>query len=365
MPFAAEPVFSHGRCTSPRTAVLLCNLGTPDGATPAAVRQYLKAFLGDRRVVEVPRVIWWPLLHLFILRVRPKASAAKYAKIWTPAGSPLKVWSEKQATLLEGYLGERGHHVMVRAAMRYGNPSIPDVLDAMKVQGIARVLVLPLFPQYSATTTACFSDAVHAWSKRIRNLPEFRFVNRFHDDPGYIAALAKKVKAHWASHGQPEKMVLSFHGLPQRNLTLGDAYHCECMKTARLLGGQLGLAAEQLKVTFQSRLGRAQWLQPYTEPTLIALAQQGIKRVDVMCPGFTSDCLETLEEIAMEARAAFLQAGGQEFNYISCLNDQHEWMCALTDLATRHLQGWDTTTLPHKAQLLQQRERALAQGARD
>jgi len=363
MSFATEPAYVHGQAARPDTAILLCNLGTPDEPTTSAVRRYLKQFLGDPRVVEIPRAVWWLILNLVILPTRPRASAAKYATVWTAEGSPLKVWSEKQSRMLEGYLGERGHRVMVRPAMTYGIPAIPTVLDEMKAAGITRVLVLPLFPQYSATTTACFSDAVFGWSRRIRSLPEFRFVNRYHDDPGYIAALAKKVRDHWARSGKPEKLVLSFHGVPKRTLTLGDAYHCECMKTARLLRERLGLDATQVMVTFQSRLGKAEWLQPYTEPSLVALAQQGVKRVDVMCPGFTSDCLETLEEISMEAREAFLHAGGSEFNYIDCLNDQHEWMVALTAIAQRHLQGWDTTAPPDAATLAVQREHALTMGA--
>jgi ferrochelatase len=252
---------------------------------------------------------------------------------------------------------------MVRPAMTYGIPAIPAVLDEMKAAGIARVLVLPLFPQYSATTTACFSDAVHGWAKRIRSLPEFRYVNRYHDDPGYIAALAKKVRDHWAGVGKPEKLVLSFHGVPKRTLTLGDPYHCECLKTARLLREKLGLVQDQVVVTFQSRFGKAEWLQPYTEPTLVALAQQGVKRVDVMCPGFTSDCLETLEEINQEAREAFLQAGGTQFHYIDCLNDQHEWIAALAGIAIQHMGGWPTQGPADEPALEASRQRALARGA--
>ena len=228
---------------------------------------------------------------------------------------------------------------------------------------MTRVLILPLYPQYSATTTASVNDAVHQWAQRVRTAPELRFVNRYHDDPGYIGALAKRITDHWQSSGRPEKLVLSFHGVPKRTLTLGDPYHCECLKTARLLGEKLGLKADELMVTFQSRLGRAEWLQPYTEPTLVALAQQGVKRVDVLCPGFTSDCLETLEEIDQEARAAFLQAGGAEFHHLPCLNDQHEWIAALAALAIRHLQGWPTTVPADPDTLEAQRERALARGA--
>ena len=361
MSFAPEPAYAHGSPT--RTAVLLCNLGTPDAPTAPAVRRYLAEFLRDRRVVEIPRALWLLILHGVILRVRPAKSARKYASIWTPEGSPLKVWTEKQATLLGGYLGERGHAVTVRYAMRYGSTSIASVLDELKAQGATRVLILPLYPQYSATTTASVNDAVHAWAQTVRTPPELRFVNRYHDDAGYIAALAKRTTDHWMAHGRPERFVLSFHGVPQRTLQLGDPYHCECLKTARLLGEALGLAKGQLLVTFQSRLGRAEWLRPYTEPTLVALAQRGVKRVDVMCPGFTSDCLETLEEIDMEARAAFLAAGGTEFHYVPCLNDRHEWIAALAAVAAQHLQGWPTRIAPDTAVLEAQRERAVAAGA--
>jgi ferrochelatase len=338
MAFQVEPKLAAGR--PERTAVLLCNLGTPDAPTPAAVRRYLAEFLGDRRVVEIPRLLWLAILYGVILPTRPAKSAKKYASIWTPEGSPLRLWTDKQALLLRGYLGERGHPVLVRAAMRYGEPAIAQVLDELKAEGATRILVLPLYPQYSATTTASIVDAVCAWAGRIRALPELRFVNRYHDDPGYIQALAARIRDAWATRGRPDKLVLSFHGIPQRAIALGDPYQSECETTARLLVEALQLDANQVVVTFQSRLGRAAWLQPYTEPTLIALAKQGVKRVDVACPGFTSDCLETLEEIDQEARAAFLSAGGQEFNYIPCLNDRHDWIAALSAIAIRHLQGW-------------------------
>ncbi len=363
MPFQPEPTFSHGQAA--RTAIVLCNLGTPDEPTAPALRRYLGEFLGDHRVVEIPKPIWWLILHGIILRVRPKKSAEKYASIWSPEGSPLKVWTEKQATLLRGYLGERGHQVTVRYAMRYGNPSIPSVLDELKKEGMTRVLILSAYPQYSGTTTASVFDAVAQWGLKSRHLPEFRFVNRYHDDPGYIEALAKRVRAHWMHHGQAEQLVMSFHGVPERTLDLGDPYHCECHKTARLLGDRLGLTKDRYKVTFQSRFGKAKWLEPYTEPTLIALGQQGVKRVDVICPGFTSDCLETLEEISMEAREAFLHAGGEDFHYIECLNDSPDWIRALADLSERHLQGWPTKQADDPMELKHSRERALALGAKD
>lgn len=361
MRFAPEPPRQHGTPTT--TAVVLVNLGTPDAPTPVALRRYLAQFLSDPRVVEIPRVIWWPILHGFILRVRPARSAKKYESIWTPEGSPLQVWSAKQATLLRGYLGERGHPVEVRHAMRYGNPSIAAVLDELKAAGATRILVLPMYPQYAGPTTASAADAVGAWAARVRHLPELRFVNRYHDDAGYIGALARRVQDHWQVHGRSERLVLSFHGVPKRTLLLGDPYHCECQKTARLLGERLGLGAAELVVTFQSRFGKAEWLQPYTEPTLIELARQGVKNVAVMCPGFSADCLETLEEIDQEARAAFVGAGGTAFHYIACLNDSHPWIAALADLAIRHMAGWPTQARPDPAELAASRQRAVAAGA--
>ena len=363
MPFQTEPAFKHGQ--APRTAIVLANLGTPDEPTAPALRRYLAEFLGDPRVVEIPRAVWMLILHGIILRTRPAKSAAKYASIWTPEGSPLKVWTEKQATLLRGYLGERGHQVTVRYAMRYGNPSIPSVLDELKAQGVTRMLVLSAYPQYSGTTTASVIDAVSTWSQKIRHIPELRFVNRYHDDLGYIDALHRKIRAHWMHHGQGDHLVMSFHGVPERTLHLGDPYHCECLKTARMLAEKLGLAKDDYTVTFQSRFGKAKWLEPYTEPTLVALAQKGLKSVDVVCPGFTSDCLETLEEIRMEAQEAFKHAGGQRFEYIECLNDSPDWIRALADLSERHLQGWGTKQADDPMQLAASRERALAQGAKD
>jgi ferrochelatase len=344
-----------------RTAILLCNLGSPDAPTPAAVRRYLAEFLGDPRVVEIPKLLWWPILHGIVLRVRPSKSAARYASIWTPEGSPLKVWTDKQAKLLRGYLGQRGHRVTVKVAMRYGQPAIPAVLDELCAAGAERVLVLPLYPQYCAATTATVFDQVGVWARRCRALPGLRFVNQYHDDAGYIEALVKRVNDHWMAHGEPERLVLSFHGVPKRTVALGDPYHAQCQATARLLGERLRLKPAQILVTFQSRFGKAEWLQPYTEPTLVGLARQGVKRVDVMCPGFSADCLETLEEIGQEARDAFLAAGGAEFHYIPCLNDRHEWIAALSDLAIRHLQGWPPER--DEAEERRARDRAIDMGA--
>lgn len=360
--FSPEPAYAHGAPT--RTAVLLCNLGTPDAPTPAALRRYLGQFLADHRVVEIPKPLWWLILHGVILRTRPAKSAAKYRSIWTPEGSPLAVWTEKQAKLLLGWLGEAGAPVLVRHAMRYGNPSIASQLDTLKLEGATRILILPLYPQYSATTTASVFDAVYTWAARTRAVPELRFVNHYHDHPGYIDALAKKVLAHWQQHGQGEQLLMSFHGVPERTLHLGDPYHCEARKTARLLGERLGLNDTQMRVTFQSRFGKAKWLQPYTEPTLIELARAGVRRVDVICPGFTSDCLETLEEINQEAREAFLRAGGEQFHYIECLNDSPAWITALSDIAQQHLAGWPLQSA-NPGLREASRERAQTCGARN
>ena len=363
MSFRPEPAHRHGQRA--RTAVLMVNLGTPDAPTAPALRRYLAEFLSDTRVVEIPKALWWLILHGIILRTRPAKSAAKYASIWTPEGSPLAVWTRRQTEAVASRLQERGHDVLVRHAMRYGNPSLPSVLDALRSEGAEQVLVVPLYPQYAAATTASISDKVLQWVSRARRVPELRFVAQYHDDPGYIDALAQRLQAHWSEHGRGDKLVLSFHGVPERSLHLGDPYHCQCHKTARLLAQRLGLDTNAVAVTFQSRFGKAKWLQPYTEPTLKALAQSGVKRVDVMCPGFVGDCLETLEEIAQEAREAFLHAGGETFSYVPCLNDSAAWIDALTALTERHLSGWDTRTPADPAQLQGTRDRALAMGSPD
>jgi ferrochelatase len=326
------------------------------------LRRYLAEFLSDPRVVEIPRLLWLAILHGIILRVRPAKSAHKYASIWTPDGSPLKVWTERQAQALQTHM--RDTTVQVRYAMRYGSPAIPAVLEELKTQGVTRVLVLPAYPQYSGTTTASVFDAVYSWGLRTRKLPEMRFVNHYHDHPGYIQALAQKIQAHWDAHGRAEQLVMSFHGVPERTLHLGDPYHCECLKTARLLGEALQLRKEDYKVCFQSRFGKAKWLEPYTEPTVRELAQTGTKSIDVVCPGFVSDCLETLEEIAMEVKAAFLEEGGERFHYIECLNDSPLWIEGLQAIAQSHMGGWPTSDQA-ASERTASRQAALALGAKD
>lgn len=361
--YLTEPPHRHD-APSP-LGILLINLGTPEAPTPKSVRTYLKQFLSDPRVVEIPRLVWWPILNGIILNTRPTKSAAKYASIWTPQGSPLRYHTEQQALLLKGYLGERGLQAEIRWAMRYGAPEVGRVLSEMKAKGVQRILVLPLYPQYAASTTATALDMVFDWFRQIRNQPELRTIRNFHDHPGYLRALEASVRQHWRQHGLPDaatRLVISFHGLPRRNLDLGDPYFCECQKTGRLLAERLQLSPTQYHICFQSRFGKAEWLQPYTSATLESLAHAGVRRVDVICPGFVADCLETLEEIAMEGKADFLKAGGQEYHYIPALNEHPSWIEALADLVQTHLSGWPSSS-PDPATRVETANRARALGA--
>ncbi len=365
MAYSPEPSYAHG--TIPKIGILLINLGTPEAPTAAALRPYLKEFLSDSRVIEIPRFVWWPILNLIILNTRPKKSAEKYAQIWTQDGSPLLVHTQNQAKLLQGYLGERTRTpIVVDYAMRYGSPSVESVLEKLKSQGCDRILVIPLYPQYAASSTASALDAVYASLGKMRNLPALRVIKHYHDDSGYIAALAQSINDYWMQNGRPDKLVMSFHGVPRFSLDKGDPYHCECQKTGRLLAEQLGLQPEQYMLTFQSRFGRAEWLKPYTQATLEDLGRNGTQRVDVVCPGFVADCLETLEEIAMECRSAFLTSGGKEFHYIPCLNERPDWIRALTDITLDNLSGWLVNDPAQGKQNAEQsRTRALGLGAKN
>ena len=390
MAYHTEPAYRHG--TPSRTGILLINLGTPDAPTAAAVKTYLREFLGDPRVVEIPRALWWAILNGIILNTRPKKSAEKYAQIWTKEGSPLLVHTQRQAKLLRGYLGESlkpalaptlshgasplpnplphtGEGAMVKDivlieyAMCYGNPSVASALEKLRQQNCGRILILPLYPQYAASSTASAMDAVFNALRKMRNMPEIRSVRSFHDHPGYIAALAQNVRDDWMQNGRPDVLVMSFHGVPRHTLDKGDPYHCECQKTGRLLAEALELKPDQYRISFQSRFGRAEWIKPYTAATLEELGKQGVGRVDAICPGFVGDCLETLEEIAMEGKASFLGAGGREFHYIPCLNERDDWIRALSHIVSENLQGWIATE--EKEACAASRNRALAMGAKD
>jgi ferrochelatase len=328
----------HPDIPAPRIGVLLINLGTPDAPEPAAVRRYLAEFLSDRRVIEIPPIAWQPILHGIILRTRPKKSAHAYKEIWTEHGSPLAAITRRKAEALQERLGDS---IVVRHAMRYGNPGIGAVLQAMKAQGCERILLAPLYPQYCAATTATANDRAFEVLAGMRWQPAIRTLPPYHDDPAYIGALKASLERQLAALDfQPELLLLSFHGMPRRTLELGDPYHCHCQKTARLLAEQLPLPAD---IAFQSRFGRAQWLEPATDAVLAAYPGQGIKRVAVAAPGFSADCLETLEELGIRGRETFLGAGGEHFALLECLNDSGEGMDLLDALVRRELAGW----LPH------------------
>ncbi|WP_137719397.1 ferrochelatase [Methylobacillus flagellatus] len=365
--YAKEPAYHHGQL--PRVGILLLNLGTPDAPTAAALRPYLKQFLSDRRVVEIPRAIWWFILNGIILPLRPRKSAEKYAQVWTEEGSPLLVYATRQTEQLRSLLASKvSTPVSVALGMSYGNPSVASAMDKLRAEGCDRILVMPLYPQYAASSTASALDAVWRLLLRTRNVPAIRSLRHYHDHPAYITALADSVREYWSMHGRPDKLVMSFHGVPRRSLDLGDPYHCECHKTGRLLAEALGLEKDQYMVCFQSRFGKAEWLKPYLAATLESLGKQKLGRVDVICPGFSSDCLETLEEIAMEGKATFLQNGGGSFHYIPALNVRTGWMEALIQIVLGELHGWvsadaDPAMAHHEAQLSRLRAKAL--GASD
>ncbi len=321
--------------------MLMVNLGTPDSPSVSDVRRYLAEFLSDPRVVEVPRLLWAMILHGVILRIRPPRSAKAYREVWTEQGSPLLDISRRQAAALQQALdGHSPGPVKVELAMRYGTPSIADGLRRLRDENVRRVLVLPMYPQYSATTTASVFDAVTAELRTWRWVPEMRFVNQYHDDGGYVDALAASVRGYWEAHGEPDKLLFSFHGIPKDYFLGGDPYYCQCQKTARLTAERLGLADDRWLLTFQSRVGNKEWLKPYTDHQLQAWGEAGVGKVHVICPGFSADCLETLEEIAVENRDYFLQAGGKEYRYIPALNDQPDHVAALAQLVECHLSGW-------------------------
>ena len=363
--YTAKSRFRHA--DPPALGVLITNLGTPDAPETGALRRYLGEFLADPRVVEAPRWLWRIILHGIILRIRPRQSAQAYRAIWSDEGSPLLVISQRQARGIAQRLQQKlPGPVHVSLGMRYGRPAIRDALRELRERGAERILVLPLYPQYSGATGGSTFDALGEELRQWRRVPDLRLISHYHDDPGYIAALAASIRDYWQQHGRGERLLFSFHGVPKRYLDNGDPYHCECHKTARLTAEALGLEQDQWLVTFQSRFGREPWLQPYTDETVTALGRQGLGRLDVACPGFSADCLETLEEIAIQNAEFFTGAGGGELRYIPALNDRDDHLDALVALIRRHLQGWpeaepgyDKTTIQHERQAGAERARAM------
>lgn len=339
MKYTGSEQFSHDQ--APTIGVLITNLGTPAAPEKAALRPYLKQFLSDPRVVEVPRVLWWLILNGIILNIRPAKSAAAYRTVWTDKGSPLLFHTRDQATALQENLSAQlGEPVLVDFAMRYGQPSVDSAVQSMLDRGVRKLLVLPLYPQYSGPTGGSTFDAIAADFSRRRWLPDFRFVAQYHDYPAYIDAMANKIRQHWQAHGRADKLIFSYHGTPRSYLDRGDPYHCQCQKTSRLVAAALNLTEEEHQTCFQSRFGREEWLKPYTDETLKSLPTQGVKSVQVVCPGFSADCLETIEEIGEENRDYFLEAGGESFQYIPCLNADPGHIEALAGLVKDNIQGW-------------------------
>ncbi len=330
--------FNHA--TAFKTGILLVNLGTPEAPTTSAVRRYLNEFLSDPRVVDKPRWLWWLILHGIILRIRPHKAAHAYQQVWTEQGSPLLTISLQQANKLQVFFDSKQNNVSVALGMRYGKPSIKQALDSLKQDNVNKIIILPLYPQYSATTTASIFDAVAKALESWRFLPNIEFINHYHDKPQYIKTLADSIRTTWQQQAQPEKLLLSFHGLPKAYLAAGDPYFCECQKTARLLVEELELNQQQWAISFQSRMGVEQWLTPYTDKTLLQWAQQGIKNVHVVCPGFSADCLETLEEINMQNRKIFMDAGGENYHYIAALNDSDGHIEMMVSLVEPQIDLW-------------------------
>ncbi len=357
MPFQGKSDYRHD--SIPHTGLLLVNLGTPSAPTASAIRSYLREFLSDRRVIEIPRLLWLPILHLFVLPLRPKHLVRAYKKIWLEDGAPLLVYTRKQAEALTQRLYQNGmDKIIVQTAMCYGDPSISEGIKVLKENNIRQLLILPLYPQYSATTTGAVFDIVTQTLRDYRWLPEVRFINQYYDHSQYIHACAEQIRRYRDHANSKRKLLFSFHGLPHRNLLAGDPYHCHCHATARLIADALSLQRDDWIISFQSRFGYAEWLKPYTDETLKALPGKGVTEIDIFCPGFAADCLETLEEIAVQNHGFFMAAGGEDFNYIPALNDSQPHIEFLAQLVRQHLSGWNIN--PNNASERRKiRERAL------
>ena len=364
MKYIGKPHYEHG--TTEKLGVLVVNLGTPAAPETGAVRRYLAEFLSDPRIIELPRWVWNILLHGIILRIRPSRSAAAYREVWhDETGSPLLSISRQQTDALRAELGRRfGEHVHVTLGMRYGDPSIDSAIAELEEANVRRMIVLPMYPQYSGTTTASVFDAVTNRLQMTRWIPELRFINQFCDHKPFVESLANSVRESWDAHGRGDLLVTSYHGIPKRYLTNGDPYHCLCHKTSRMLAEELAIAPDKIRVVFQSRVGREEWLRPYCDETMKNLPGEGIKSIDVLCPAFSADCLETIEEISGENREYFEEHGGERFQYIPCLNNRDDFVHFLGDLVERHAQGWPEADMARDISLVNNELVASAERAK-
>ena len=336
--YIGEKNYEHG--SKEKIGVLITNLGTPDAPNKEELKVYLNQFLSDPRVIELPKILWQILLKLVILQIRPSKSAEAYKQIWTDKGSPLLDIANRQLNKIQSSFSSKNENIVFEVGMRYGNPSIPDALSKLQKKQIRRLLVLPMYPQYCAATTGSTFDEVTNALQKWRWIPEMRFINQYFEEKNYIEALSNSIKSFWKKNKKPQKIIFSYHGIPKRYLTNGDPYHCFCLKTTRLVKEYLGLSDDEIITTFQSRFGKAEWLKPYTSETLKELPKQGIKNIHIISPGFSSDCLETLEELEEENKEYFMESGGENYHYIPCLNDQDDHINVFVNLIKKHIQGW-------------------------
>ena len=336
--YIGEKDYEHG--SKEKIGVLITNLGTPDAPNKKELKVYLNQFLSDPRVIELPKILWQILLKLVILQIRPSKSAAAYKQIWTDKGSPLLDIANRQLNKIQSSFSSKNENIVFEVGMRYGNPSIPDALLKLQKKQVRRLLVLPMYPQYCAATTGSTFDEVTNVLQKWRWIPEMRFINQYFEEKNYIEALSNSIKSFWKKTSKPQKIIFSYHGIPKRYLTNGDPYHCFCLKTTRLVKEQMGLSDDEIMTTFQSRFGREEWLKPYTSETLKELPKQGIKNIHIISPGFSSDCLETLEELEEENKEYFMESGGENYHYIPCLNDHDDHIDVFVNLIKKHTQGW-------------------------
>ena len=336
--YIGEKDYEHG--SKEKIGILITNLGTPDAPNKKELKVYLNQFLSDPRVIELPKILWQILLKLVILQIRPSKSAEAYKQIWTDKGSPLLDIANRQLNKIQSSFSSKNENIVFEVGMRYGNPSIPDALIKLQKKQVRRLLVLPMYPQYCAATTGSTFDEVTNVLQKWRWIPEMRFINQYFEEKNYIEALSNSIKSFWKKTSKPQKIIFSYHGIPKRYLTNGDPYHCFCLKTTRLVKENMGLSDDEIMTTFQSRFGREEWLKPYTSETLKELPKQGIKNIHIISPGFSSDCLETLEELEEENKEYFMESGGENYHYIPCLNDHDDHIDVFVNLIKKHTQGW-------------------------